>query len=207
MKKGWLEIISGYLEVEPKEINSNLVSAQNRPRIYWTNWDFPIPDDKNKSLESILENKVNPKYWLSQKEKIYMDREVADGRTHWDFMHHSDTDLGKSQCIVSNFYKGVPYNVLIDRSRCYCNFWSCDFAGFDDNFCELCTEGNNYQGNNDPTRVVRKFMPIECERLQTLPDNYTEGCSNTQRYKMIGNAWTVDVIAHILGFLPDEYKF
>jgi DNA-cytosine methyltransferase len=44
---------------------------------------------------------------------------------------------------------------------------------------------------------IRKFHPIECERLQTLPDNYTEGVSDTQRYKMIGNGWTVDVIAHI----------
>ena len=44
----------------------------------------------------------------------------------------------------------------------------------------------------------RKLTPIECERLQTLPDNYTEGVSKTQRYKMIGNGWTVDVIAHIL---------
>jgi len=46
--------------------------------------------------------------------------------------------------------------------------------------------------------LYRKLTPLECERLQTLPDNYTEGVSNTQRYKMIGNGWTVDVIAHIL---------
>jgi len=42
---------------------------------------------------------------------------------------------------------------------------------------------------------VRKLTPLECERLQTLPDNYTEGVSNSQRYKMIGNGWTVDVVA------------
>ena len=53
----------------------------------------------------------------------------------------------------------------------------------------------------------RKLTPLECERLQTLPDNYTEGVSNTQRYKMIGNGWTVDVISHILGeiLLPRRY--
>jgi site-specific DNA-cytosine methylase len=44
----------------------------------------------------------------------------------------------------------------------------------------------------------RKLTPLECERLQTLPDNYTSAVSNSQRYKMIGNGWTVDVIAHIL---------
>lgn len=61
-----------------------------------------------------------------------------------------------------------------------------------------CWNGNFYQlGDNK----FRKLTPIECERLQTLPDNYTEGVSNTQRYKCLGNGWTVDVIAHILGYL------
>ena len=50
----------------------------------------------------------------------------------------------------------------------------------------------------------RKLTPIECERLQTLPDNYTEGVSKTQRYKMIGNGWTVDVIKHILNGIPQD---
>lgn len=49
--------------------------------------------------------------------------------------------------------------------------------------------------------IIRKLTPVECERLQTLPDNYTEGVSNTQRYKCIGNGWTVEVIAHIFGFI------
>jgi len=44
----------------------------------------------------------------------------------------------------------------------------------------------------------RKLTPIECGRLQTVPDNYTNHVSNSQRYKMLGNGWTVDVIAHIL---------
>jgi len=50
----------------------------------------------------------------------------------------------------------------------------------------------------------RKLTPLECERLQTIPDNYTNHVSNSQRYKMIGNGWTVDVVAHILrGILYD----
>ena len=53
----------------------------------------------------------------------------------------------------------------------------------------------------DGEYLIRKLTPIECERLQTLPDNYTEGVSNTQRYKAIGNGWTVDVIAHIFSFI------
>ena len=62
-----------------------------------------------------------------------------------------------------------------------------------------CLTANMYKGV--PYGVIkdfnRKLTPVECERLQTLPDNYTEGVSNSQRYKMLGNGWTVDVIAHI----------
>ena len=53
---------------------------------------------------------------------------------------------------------------------------------------------------------VRKPTPIECERLQTLPDNYTACLSDNERRKVIGNGWTVDVIAHIFSYFPDEYK-
>ena len=58
----------------------------------------------------------------------------------------------------------------------------------------------------DGEYLIRKLTPLECERLQTLPDNYTEGVSNTQRYKAIGNGWTVDVIAHIFSFLKSELE-
>ncbi|MBO7735052.1 MAG: DNA (cytosine-5-)-methyltransferase [Methanobrevibacter sp.] len=56
----------------------------------------------------------------------------------------------------------------------------------------------------DGEYLIRKLTPLECERLQTLPDNYTEGISATQRYKCIGNGWTVDVIAHIFSFLEGK---
>ena len=58
----------------------------------------------------------------------------------------------------------------------------------------------------DGDYIIRKLTPIECERLQTLPDNYTEGISNSQRYKCLGNGWTVDVIAHIFSFLKEELE-
>lgn len=51
-------------------------------------------------------------------------------------------------------------------------------------------------------QVIRKLTPVKCERLQGLPDNYTDGISNTQRYKCLGNAFNVDVVAHILSFIP-----
>lgn len=59
----------------------------------------------------------------------------------------------------------------------------------------------------DGDYYVRKFTPLECERLQTVPEGYTEGVSNTQRYKMLGNGWTIDVIAHILSGIILEGLF
>ena len=107
---------------------------------------------------------------LSEKAMEYMSRQVKNGRTHWDFGHHSDVRNPKSQTVVANFLKGIPYNVLKD--------WDC----------------------------IRKFHPIECERLQTLSDNYTEGVSNTNRYRALGNGWTVDVIAHIFKGIGNGYR-
>ena len=53
---------------------------------------------------------------------------------------------------------------------------------------------------------LRLFTPTECEKLQTVPINYTEGVSNAQRYKMLGNGWTISIIAHILGNLKENPK-
>ena len=53
---------------------------------------------------------------------------------------------------------------------------------------------------------IRRLTPTECARLQTVPDWYRWQCSETQQYKMLGNGWTVDVIAHIFSFLPDRFR-
>ena len=66
---------------------------------------------------------------------------------------------------------------------------------------------NSWEQNNklvSPLWVYRKLHPIECERLQGLPDDYTSWISNTQRYKCLGNAFNVDVVAHILSFIPKK---
>lgn len=53
---------------------------------------------------------------------------------------------------------------------------------------------------------IRKLTPIECERLQTVPDNYTNHVSESQRYKMLGNGWTVDIVSHIFSYLKTDNK-
>ena len=168
--------------------------------MYWTNIpNVKQPDDKGETLETILLDKelLPDSISVSVKGVEYMNREVSGGRTHWDFSHHSDSDFQKSMCLSANMMKGVPYNVLIDRRGNKCHMEDCDFQD-DIDVCKSCTDCDSYQSKYVPTKTIRRFHPIECERLQTVPDGYTDCVSDTQRYKMLGNGWTVDVITHIL---------
>ena len=149
MKKESQDIISEYMGVEPVAINSNLVSAQNRHRLYWTNIPFDMPEDKGLILADILEDGV--------------------------------TDREKSHCLDANYFKGGNLKSYFEKHRRQLVF---------NNRCIQ-------EGEADIKETYRKLSCLECERLQTVPDGYTEGVSNTQRYKMLGNGWTVDVIAHI----------
>lgn len=168
MKKEFEEYITLHTEsalghVYKTLINSALVSAQNRNRYYWTSFPVEQPEDRSVFLKNILEGGLSNCWNHTPKAIEYMSRVGSTGRVKWSYMFHSEELKGKSQCVTSNYFKGVPNNVLV------------------------CANG-----------LARKFTPVECERLQTIPDNYTNHASNTQRYKMIGNGWTVDVIAHIL---------
>jgi site-specific DNA-cytosine methylase len=86
------------------------------------------------------------------------------------------SNVDKSHCLMARDYKGFGNQRMTGVRPCLNSGWT-------------------PQVFDKPT--YRKLTPVECERLQTVPDNYTEGVSNTQRYKMLGNGWTVDVIAHI----------
>ena len=164
MMDKWKDIISNALGVLPNRINSNLVSAQNRDRLYWTNINngyIPLPEEKDVVLKDIIETNVNSKYYLSKE--------------HYDAFQRSYTwkadDINKkSKPLLASYYKQPPHSPYI-------------------------VENNSSSG-------YRRLTPLEAERLQTLPENYTEGVSDTQRYKSIGNGWTIDVIAHILSFIP-----
>lgn len=159
--------------------------------------------------------------FLSENEMRYMVRETHDGRNHFDYGYiHSDTK-DKSQCVLANLHKGVPYNVISQRIE-WINL---------DNFKDVHVEedgtviadsitiysvvggkigfkGDKYHINlPDGYYIIRKLTPVECERLQTLPDNYTalglrDGKvikeSNCQRYSQVGNGWTAEVIMHIM---------
>ena len=156
MKKEYQDIISGYLGVKPIVINSSLVSAQNRKRLYWTN----IPNIVQPNDRHIYFND-----YLYQLGHGFIKDDIV-------FKSKYPTLVGQSPAskyrIITNIDEASKVPILELRS------------------------------NKKLTRII---SPLECERLQTLPDNYTNILSNTQRYKTLGNGWTVDVIAHILGFI------
>lgn len=195
MSKESKQTISETLWVEPILIDAALVSAQSRKRLFRTNISWVVqPKDKGITLNDILENTGKP---LSEREIAYMNRETSKGRTHRDFGYHQDSAREKSTCLTSNLHRWVPYNVIIQRPRGYNKGW--------EHYEKSPTlTSNSRQQNNKLSQggIVRKLTPTECERLQSLPDNYTEGISNIQRYRCLGNAFNVEVVSHILSFIP-----
>ena len=165
MKKEVQDAISYELGVEPVRINSNLVSAQNRDRLYWTNIpNITQPEDKKIYWNSVYDEDADCFYY-TKKSFAWINK--CNKRKNKFYVYKS-TDRIKMQMLEASHYKGYS------NQRCF--------------------------GVQDK-RGIRYISPIECERLQTVLDNYTEGVSNSQRYKMLGNGWTVDVIVHILGFI------
>lgn len=163
MKKEWRDIISTELGVNPIEINSKLVSAQNRPRLYWTNIpNVSQPADKNIKMKDILDKDADKKYALSD---VKIDRVLNTIRGRGFFYDGTQEKCGT---LIAGYYKQPTDGVYVD-------------LGF-----------------------KRRLTPVECERLQTVPENYTNIVADSHRYKMIGNGWTVDVIAHILSGIKNS---
>lgn len=186
MKKEYQDKISKELWCEPIEINSSLVSAQSRKRLYWTNipW-ITQPKDKWIMLKDILEDTVDEKYfmtieqfknlWFESLQRLYFEKAPTLSTMQWGH---------RQPKILCNLYN---QSIIIEK------YWTLGTG-------QWFTNKQWYQVIEWLHRI-RKVTPLECERLQTLPDNYTEWVSNTQRYKAIGNWWTVDVIAHIFSFI------
>jgi len=204
MKEEWRNVITEHLGVEPIFIDSALVSAQTRKRLYWTNIEgVTQPEDRGLILQDILEDGV--------------------------------VDRQKSFCLDASYFKGGNLKQYFEKNRRQLVFQINEFTNReyalkllengnlrafqnDERKSGLSEVGTITHIHNKSFSViashapkvhdyfnVRKLTPLECERLQTVPDGYTaaSGVSNSQRYKMLGNGWTVDVIVHILSFLSN----
>jgi DNA (cytosine-5)-methyltransferase 3A len=201
MKKESEDVISDYLGVSPVEINSGLVSAQNRKRLYWSNLPVTQPEDKGIKLKDIVLSETIPvalhNIYGGFKEKsvrVFTEKSptlrTAAGGGHIPYFIKEK--LIHSQAAIDYM------NRTVHGGRTHWDFKHHSDIRNDKSSALVANlfKGVPYNVFKD-WDVIRKFHPVECERLQTLPDNYTDGVSDTQRYKMIGNGWTVDVIAHI----------
>ena len=205
MKKTDKDAITKILGIEPILIDSALVSAQSRKRLYWTNIQgITQPDDKKIYLRDVIID------GFADRDKFYCV--VAGiGRGNIDdylnrrgrqmiFTDPEHTHYDKP-ARVGTIGKANRGEVIYDIRGKSITITACKGGGRASTGLYITepTESINL-GSESLRKPARRLYPVECERLQTIPDDYTAGFSNTARYKMIGNSFTVDVIAHILSF-------
>ena len=293
MATKWKNIFSKTLGVEPIEINSSLVSAQNRKRLYWTNIpNITQPEDKKLFLKDIIEttnqidynkimtpteqkkiNKTKNCYCVGKanlnghdylkrvydtvgksptlasasggnlEPKIFIDDDIVCGAFRGRYVDETKTKTNqklelrkdnktnvlttvqKDNVIVSRIEKHHSKNGLqcvggLNKTK----KWLENGKTLQRNFSQgeriyssngksptlsanaggTAGPGNALITENVKTLYWRKLTPVECERLQTFEDNYTEGVSKTQRYRALGNSWTIDVIKHIFSFITNN---
>ena len=218
MNKDSEDIISEYMGCSPIKINSSLLSAQSRNRLYW--------------FVKLVDDKYVPVLTMQPQDKGIVIKDILEELPFGDIPNYLANSWGgeprgnkvksiddpKANCLTASMYKGqiptyIKKLIPIDNPKTSTDglirVGSADLKGFDSIKRVYSEDGKaptltTMQGGHREPKVAvsnygwRKLTPLECERLQTMPDNYTNHVSNTQRYKMIGNGWTVDVIAHIL---------
>lgn len=278
MSKQSQQIITDYLGVEPVEINSNLVSAQNRRRLYWTNIPVDgLPEDKGTVLADILEDgytdrdksycldasyykgggasNVRLYFEKSRRQIVFgsgmkvigtatdikgresirrvygvdgkaptllattggntqpkvavkgariVNRRLDENGTRKDYDRNIEPvarlELRKDDkggCLTTVQKDSVlAFPKILQRARGFNKGGLKALDGKTPTISTSAWEHNNHLTLDEGT-TWRKLSPVECERLQTVPDGYTDHVSNTQRYKMLGNGWTVDVVKHL----------
>lgn len=234
MKKEWRDYISDLLGVEPVLINSALVSAQNRERLYWANFSITQPEDKGILLKNIIEQgevdrsksyNIDANYWKGGNPKSYFGKgrrqlvfrvgTAADISGH-DYNKRIYSTEGKSPALNTgsggNLQPKISLVVPEATKQGYVEIE--DGEGVDLTFPNSKTRRGRRRSKKSialltgvefywyENQTYRKLTPKECERLQTVKDDWTSIVSNTQRYKMLGNGWTIDTIVHIFNCSP-----
>jgi len=197
MKKEFTTKINDLFGCEPIEINSALVSAQNRKRLYWTNIPgVTQPKDKDIQLKDIVAWSRSTRYPIDSTSYVE-ERYRSNGKANTLI-----TSEGCGSFSSKNFFAATTGNkkriVRATRNKSNCLTASYFKGVRASSRPGIATSTLDIGRPFDDTKTFRMLTPEECEFLQTLPRGYTEGISKTQRYKCIGNGWTVDVIAHIL---------
>ena len=185
------DFISEQLGVQPIMINSALVSAQQRKRCYWTNIPGVCqPKDKGILLKDIFESGV------AWQDKSYCMSAGYNGAIFWNTLQRNQRSMIAEPVRIGQYGNGGQgQRIYSVRGKSVTLSANGGGQGAKTGLYKIDLPDGDY--------IIRKLTPVEAERLQTLPDNYTEGISKTQRYKCVGNGWTVDVIAHILKGLKE----
>ena len=188
MADKWLTIVTNALGIEPIEINSSLVSAQNRTRLYWTNINFDLNiEDRGILLKDILEDTsyLSPAAIRGRQ----LNKAAIVGRRINAEGHRED------------YNKKVPYVQCLEVRNTNRDKSNCLTTVAKDNVLTPLGIGRHIDvyGKKLPYRY---YTRLEYERLQTLPEGYTNCVSESAAKKAIGNGWTVDIIAYIFEGMP-----
>lgn len=215
MKKEYMTVIDEQLGVESIMINSALVSAQNRQRLYWTNVSVDEPLDRGVILTDILDHDViepNSDGW----HRWWKEKGEFQLRKRYSAIVN-DESVDKAICMTArqysswngNFYKigamiGRKINPKTGRRDDYNKslktVQTIELRADNKTNCLTTVSKDNLVTANECK--YRNLTPRECLRLQTVPEHYIDkilscGVSNSQLYKIAGNGWTDEVIAHI----------
>ncbi len=251
MKKEFLDVINAEIGVEPQEINSALVSAQSRKRLYWVGHlqqdgtykkvEIPQPEDLGIILSDILQPDTDFKddvfgkmgnYLYAGRKKVFSKEGLcrvgtANLKGH-DSIKRVYAREGKSPTLTTmggghrepKIESGRLVNLRLDSTGTRKDYDRSiprkeTLTKRTDNKSGTLTIKNKNNVLIKDDYLYRKLTPLECERLQSMPDNFTQYgkftmdlnkqedtniklISNSQRYKAVGNAWTIKVIEHIL---------
>lgn len=200
------EEMSRLMGCYPIAINSAKLSAQTRKRFYWFNWghkqvnlfgfptcDIPQPEDKGILLKDVLESELS-----YQDKSDCLTARYQGALFEHDYLRNQRTMVAEPIRIGEFRKGGQSQRIYAIKGKSIALSANGGGQGAKTGLYKIDLPDGEY--------IIRKLTPLECERLQTLPDNFTEygtegKISNTQRYKAIGNGWTIDVIAYIFSWL------
>jgi len=180
-KKEWVDEINDEMNLQPYIINSELVSAQNRERYYWTNIsNITLPDDKGIVFSDIA---YDGEHQPIKPELLERIRKTKRKTNKIGYYQYDKNGKGNN----SQFDRLYPKTGKVGTLTTTCGSMKIIEDMDNENF--------------------RRIHIIEAERLQNVPVGYTEGVSPSYRFGMLGNGWTVDVITHIFSFMDLDYLY
>lgn len=221
MGKRWESVIDRAIGIRGLHINSSLVSAQERKRIYWSNLRtmrtdlfglpctaIPQPKDRGILLRHILDTNVTKRFYLKNEAATILLQHILDSEPNREEHHaqitkmthndrHNHRLLGRrhvrqlNPCTESNNRQPYQQNRVYDTEG-KAPALMVGAGGRTIKILERTEERFR----------IRHLTPSECARLQTIPDWYRWDVSATQQYRLIGNGWTIEIIKHLFSFLP-----